>query len=95
MSAEELVELGKSKKLKKWLPKLGPAPLGMWSKRFPDYVRRSSLAKKTRERGCLRVLRDLNALANVTKDKETEKLLRKDYKWLKSQGFCKLKTKKG
>lgn len=93
MSAEELVELGKNRK--KWLPDLGPSPLGRWSKRFPDYVRHGSLAKKAQERGCLRVLRDLNALANVTKDKTTEKLLRKDYKWLRAQGFCKLKSKKG
>lgn len=91
--ADELIEMGK--RLKKWMPDLGPRPLGRWSKRLPASVRHASLVKKTAQRGCLRVLRDLNALANVTRDKPTERLLRKDYKWLRSQGVCKLKTKKG
>jgi hypothetical protein len=94
MGAKELIELGKGKNAKKWLPPLGPRPLGRWSKRLPASVRHSSLVKKTLERGCLRVLRDLNALANVTRDKPTEKLLRRDYRWLKAQGVCHLKTKK-
>lgn len=91
--ADELIELGKDKK--KWLPDLGPRPLGRWSKRLPASIRHYSLLKKTSERGCVRVLRDLNALANVTRDKPTAKLLRRDYKWLRSQSACKLKTKKG
>jgi len=90
--ADELIELGKT--IRKWLPDLGPRPFGRWSKKLPASVRHASLVKKTRARGCLRVLRDLNALANVTRDKPTKKLLRRDYKWLKSQGVCRLKTKK-
>lgn len=85
---------GKTPKSKRWLPDLGPRPLGRWSKRLPASLRHQSLARKTEERGCLRVLRDLNALANVTRDQATQSLLRQDYKWLRDQGFCRLKTKK-
>lgn len=93
--ADELIEMGRGKNAKKWLPDLGPKPLGRWSKKYPAGMRHYSLLKKTSEKGCLRVLRDLNALANVTRDKATAKLLRKDYRWLRAQSACKLKSKKG
>jgi hypothetical protein len=85
---------GKAPASKRWLPELGPRPLGRWSKRLPASVRHASLVQKTAERGCLRVLRDLNALANVTRDQTTKQLMRQDYRWLRAQGVCHLKTKK-
>lgn len=85
---------GKTPPSKRWLPKLGPQPLGGWGKDRAASTRHWALLKKTRQKGCREVLRTVNAIANVTTDRPTERLLRSDYKWLRRQEACELKTKK-
>ena len=88
--AEELIELGRPKG-EKWFPK--DIDLGGWSKRASTAKRRSILKGLLKRRSCRRVLGAANAIANVTQDAETKRKLRADYKWLRSQGACKLKSK--
>lgn len=84
--AEELIELGRANK--KWFPKGVSVP--GWSKRKTLAGRRSALKKLVKKAPCKRVLSDMNAIANVTRDAETERKMRADRRWLKKQGACKL-----
>lgn len=84
--AEELIELGRAGK--KWFPK-GVSVRG-WSKRRTSKQRHSALKKLVKETPCKRVLSDMNAIANVTRDQETKKKMRADRRWLKKQRACKL-----
>jgi len=83
--AEELIELGRSKK--KWFPQGINVP--GWSKAKTRTQRRSALKKLVEKRRCGRVLSDMNAIANVTRDQETKKKMRADRRWLK-KGPCKI-----
>ncbi len=65
-----------------------------WGKDVSEGKRHSALKNLTKKVGCLRAQRMLLQLANVTTDKPTESKARTDRKWLVSQGFCELKTKK-
>ena len=84
---------GKTPASKRFLPSLGPRPLGGWKETQSASERHSHLKKAVESKGCLRVTKNLVVLANVTTDRPTEKKLRADQKWLHNQGFCKLKTK--
>lgn len=84
--AEELIELGRAKR--KWFPKGISVP--GWSKRKTAGQRHSALKKLVEKRRCSRVLADMNAIANVTRDKATKQKMRADRRWLKKQGVCKL-----
>lgn len=84
---------GKTPAAKRWLPDLGPSPLKGWSKDKSASRRHSELKKLVNKKGCREALRTVNAIANVTTDRETERKLRADYKWVRGQGWCRLKTK--
>lgn len=84
--AEELIELGRANK--KWFPK-GVSVSG-WSKDKTAGQRHSALKKLVKTKPCKRVLSDMNAIANVTRDQETKRKMRADRRWLKKQGACKL-----
>ena len=83
---------GKTPKSKRWFPE--SVDIGPWAKRKPAGQRRAILKDLLDGRPCGSVLRDVNAVANVTADKETKQKLRADYKWLRAQDVCKLKSKK-
>lgn len=83
---------GKTPAAKRWFPRDGK-PLG-WKKDMSASERHALLRRKTEQRGCLDVDLALRARANVTTDRETKRKMRADSKWLKRQGFCKLKTKR-
>jgi hypothetical protein len=85
---------GKTPESKKFLPDLGPTPLGGWKKDQPSSERLSKLRGVAKKRGCRETLRTVNAIANVTTDRQTEKKLRSDYKKLRADPSCHLKTKK-
>lgn len=83
---------GKTPKGKRWFS--GDIDIGRWKKTKSEGARRIILADLLDDgRSCVSVLRDVNAVANVTADKETKKKLRADYKWLRAQDVCKLKSK--
>jgi hypothetical protein len=84
--AEELIELGRSSR--KWFPKGVNVP--GWSKAKTAGQRHSALKKLVKRTACKRVLSDMQAISNVTRDKETQKKMRADRRWLKKQGACKL-----
>lgn len=79
---------------KRWLPDLGPTPIGRWSKHMPDEKRHEALRKKVDQVGCYKVRKDLNALRNVQRDSETKAKMTEDFNWLRQQGFCQLKSDK-
>jgi hypothetical protein len=85
---------GKTPSSKKFLPELGPKPLNGWHKEQSESERASKLRGLARKRGCREALRTVNAIANVTTDRETERKLRSDYKKLRAHPSCHLKTKK-
>ncbi len=82
---------GKTPARKRWFP--AGVTLPGWSKDKPASARHAALRKLVDGKPCVTVLRDVNAIANVTADRETERKLRADRKWLRDQGFCKLVTK--
>lgn len=84
---------GKTPKSKRWFPEGVVHDIGPWEKKKSKGQRRTILKNLLNERPCGSVLRDVNAVANVTADKETKKKLRADYKWLRAQDVCKLKSK--
>jgi hypothetical protein len=84
---------GKTPAAKRFLPALGPSPLGGWKKDQAASTRLSKLRGVARKKGCRTALRTVNAIANVTTDRETVRRLRADYKRLRADDACKLKTK--
>lgn len=84
---------GKTPAAKRFLPEMGPRPLGGWKEKMAASERHSILRKQVERKGCVHVIRDLVALANVTTDRGTETKMRADAQWLGDQGFCKLKRK--
>lgn len=84
---------GKTPAARKFMPAMGPSPLKGWHKDQAASTRHSKLRKLSEDLGCGRALKRVNVLANVTTDKVTENKLRSDYKWLRGQGFCRLKSK--
>jgi len=84
---------GKTPASKKFLPNMGPSPLKGWHKDQAADTRHAKLRKLSESQGCRVALRRVNVIANVTTDKATENKLRGDYKWLRRQGFCHLKSK--
>jgi hypothetical protein len=79
---------------KRWLPDLGPNPIGFWTKDKSERARHEALRQKVQSAGCYRVRKDLNALRNVQRDGETKAKMTEDFNWLKKQGFCQLKSDK-
>lgn len=86
-------EPGKTPAARRFLPELGPRPLKGWKKDQPASERRRRLRTLVREEGCTDGLRTINAIANVTTDHETERKLRADYRHVRAQKWCRLKTK--
>ncbi len=84
---------GKTPASKRFIPKMGPGTLTGWHKDQAASTRHAKLAKLTKSVGCREALRRVNVIANATTDRPTEAKLRTDYKWLRNQGFCHLKTK--
>lgn len=83
---------GKTSKGDRWFPE--GVDIGNWAKRKSTGQRRAILKDLLDGRPCGSVLQDVKAVANVTADKETKRKLRSDYKWLRAQDVCKLKSKK-
>lgn len=90
LGAIELVELGRRRKL---LPKPKKGALGKWLKESSVESRHKALKKVVNKRGCRKVISSLTLLRNLTQDPGTKKLAKQDAKWIRGQGFCKLKTK--
>ena len=94
MKAKVRGSLGRSGK--KWA-RFGPGsvPSG-WKKAAAPRTRHEAIRKDVAKEGgqCLRTFRKLLQVANVTTDRPTEKKARADYRWLKKQAWCRLKTKK-
>lgn len=84
---------GKTPASKRFLPGMGPSPLKGWHKDQAASTRHAKLRQLSDSEGCRVALRRVNVIANVTTDKATENKLRSDYKWLRRQGFCHLKSK--
>jgi hypothetical protein len=84
---------GKTPAKKRFMPDLGPEPLKGWSKNKPASRRRADLKKIVAKKGCRAALRTINVIANVTTDRPAETKLRQDYKWVRKQDWCRLKTK--
>lgn len=82
---------GKTPKGKRWFPE--GVNIGAWAKKKSTGQRRAILKNLLDGRPCGSVLQDVNAVANVTSDTETKRKLRADYKWLRAQNVCKLKSK--
>lgn len=71
----------------------GPNYLPGWHKAGADSTRHEALRKLTAREGCVRVIRKLTQLRNVTTDAPTEAKAKRDAKWLHQQNFCRLKMK--
>lgn len=67
---------------KRWLPDLGPVPIGKWNKHMPDEARHHALMRKAEQTSCKLTRQNLNALANVQRDPETKAKMRGDWEWL-------------
>jgi hypothetical protein len=77
---------GRTPKSKKWFkPKrrLGNSRIGYWSKSLPAKKRRRILDYLVKKRGYATVIRELNALRNVSTDRETDKACTSDMYYLK------------
>lgn len=86
---------GKTPPSGKVLPKPEAGRLRGWSKDLPADLRRGILREVAQADGCATAIRRLNLLANWTKttSPETSSKARSDMRWLRAQGFCKLKGK--
>lgn len=71
----------------------GPNYLPGWHKDRSIEARHEALRRQTAREGCVRVIRKLTQLRNVTTDAPTEQKAKRDAKWLHDQNFCRLKTK--
>lgn len=92
LGAKDLVELGRAG-VRKWA-KFGSGYLPGWSKHRTPGQRRAALERLTAREGCVRVIRKLTQLRNVTRDHPTAAKAKADARWLHKQGFCHLKSKK-
>lgn len=81
---------GKTPASKRWLPDMGPAPIGRWSKKKSAGERLAALKAKADISGCKLTLQNLNALRNVTTDAETKRKMTEDYPRL--QKACKARN---
>lgn len=79
---------GKTPASKRWFPKGVSVP--GWSKDKTEKQRHDALNKLADKRPCGRILRDMQAISNVTRDRETQKKMREDRAWLKEKGACKI-----
>ncbi len=86
---------GKAPAYAKFMPDMGPNPLKGWHKDLAASTRHEKLRKLTKSVGCKDALARVRVIANVTKDKSTQTKLRTDYRWLREQSFCHLKSKNG
>ncbi len=86
---------GKTPASDKVLPKLKAGKLFGWKADLPAAERRKSLKKATSVEGCRAVIFRINALRGYTKNTSppTYNKLVADWKWLRKQGFCELKSK--
>lgn len=87
---------GKTPASKKTLPKPKAGKLYGWKADLPATERRKSLKKATSVEGCGAVISRINMERGYTKNTSpsTYKKLVADWKWLRQQNFCELKTKK-
>jgi len=78
-------------------PKTLPTPreggLGGWKKDLPAGQRRVILKRETGKAGCGTVIKRLTLVRNITSDRATKTLMKKDTLWLRRQPFCRLKSK--
>lgn len=86
---------GKTPASDKVLPKLKAGTLFGWKAKLPAAERRKSLKKATSVEGCRAVISRMNAVRGYTKKTSptTYKKLVADWKWLREQEFCTLKSK--
>lgn len=73
-----------AKRVRKW-SKIVPGQLYGWKKTHADSTRRAILDKAVKKDGYATIVRRLNQTRNVTKDRETEKLMEKDMAYLKKK----------
>ena len=92
-----VADQGKPGKGRKVLPKPEPGFLHGWAKKMSSSARHKKVASVVKKEGCATAIRRLNLLANYTKatSPETHRKARADMKWVKGQGFCHLKSKRG
>lgn len=86
---------GKTPASARILPKPEAGGLRGWNHTLTAPERRAALRRITAKDGCGTAIRRLNLLANFTKktSPQTHRLAREDMQWLRSQGFCALKSK--
>lgn len=77
---------GKTSASRKWLPDLGSAPIGRWTKKKSAPARLEALKTKAKSSGCKLTLQNLNALRNVTTDAETKRKMTAD--WIRLSRAC-------
>lgn len=84
---------GKTPASKRVLPEPVAGDLGVWKKDMAASKRHDSLRKVVERRGCRKVIGSLTLLRNLSSDRGTKMAAKADWKWLRGQGFCKLKSK--
>lgn len=80
---------GKTPASSRWLPDMGTAPIGRWSKKKDAEARLAALKAKAKVSGCSLTLKNLNALRNVTTDAETKRKMTADYPRLRAACLAK------
>jgi hypothetical protein len=73
-----------ARKPRKWA-KIVPGHLYGWKKEQSDMLRHAILNKAVKKDSYATIIRRLNQLRNVTKDKETKLAVRKDMEYLKKK----------
>jgi len=94
MGASELVELGRSSR--RLLPTPRPGTLKGWKASDSAPKRHAALKRAVKAESCRSVINRLTLERNFTHrtSPKTAAAAKKDWKWLKKQGFCHLKNKK-
>ena len=93
VKGECIIDQGKPGKGPKILPKPREGALQGWKKDMAERDRHRILKKVTRQDGCATVIRRLVLLRNISADRPTDRIAKRDETWLHKQPWCKLKTK--
>lgn len=86
---------GKTPAYKRTLPQPKAGMLKGWAAKKSPAQRHEALKKAVKVEGCRSVISRLNLERGLTKttSPSTASTAKKDWQWLRKQGFCKLKTK--
>lgn len=88
-------ERGRTPAAKRILPQPKAGMLKGWEARKSSEQRHEALRKAVKVEGCRNVINRLSLERGFTKttSPKTAATAKKDWQWLRKQGFCKLKTK--